>query len=342
MRNPYSSLEDRALWRKGVADVHPTAYTDLYRKKFNVSPSMRIATAGSCFAQHIASSLRGLGYTVIDREPPPHRMSKEAAVRYGFMLYSGRYGNIYTVRQLLQLVEEAFGEVPREGLAWERNGRFYDALRPTIEPNGFASEKELYAIRKHHLRRVRKIFTEADLFIFTMGLTECWADRRTGVVYPVAPGVVAGEFDPDRFELLNLHFQESYDDFLKVRDKLRSINPNIKFLLTVSPVPLTATATRQHVLVATTYSKSVLRAVAGQLATEFADIDYFPAYEIIATHPARGFFYDANLRTVSSAGVSTVMKVFFSQHKPVIDERKVQQELSDVVCDEELLEVSRS
>jgi hypothetical protein len=36
------------------------------------------------------------------------------------------------------------------------------------------------------------------------------------------------------------------------------------------------------------YSKSVLRAMAGHLAQTYADIDYFPSYQL-ASAPARGW-----------------------------------------------------
>jgi hypothetical protein len=97
---------------------------------------------------------------------------------------------------------------------------------------------------------------------------------------------------------------------------MKSLNPAVRFLLTVSPVPLTATASSDHVLTATTYSKSVLRAVAGQLTQEHADIDYFPSYELIASHWSGGAFFDLNLRTVTSDGVEAAMRLFFSQHDP--------------------------
>ena len=95
---------------------------------------------------------------------------------------------------------------------------------------------------------------------------------------------------------------------------MQAYNPDLRFLVTVSPVPLTATATDEHVLVATTYSKSVLRSVAGALAMEFADIDYVPSYEIIASPWSKGAFYESNLRTVTAEGVSSVMRVFFAEH----------------------------
>jgi hypothetical protein len=75
-------------------------------------------------------------------------------------------------------------------------------------------------------------------------------------------------------------------------------------------VPLTATATGGHALTANTYSKSVLRAVAGQLAQEHQQIDYFPAYEIITGVPFRGAFFEPNLREVTPEGVEFVMRRF--------------------------------
>ena len=72
---------------------------------------------------------------------------------------------------------------------------------------------------------------------------------------------------------------------------MRSANRGLRFLLTVSPVPLTATNSGNHVLVATVDSKSRLRAVAGQLARTVSRVDYFPSYEIISAPPFRGSFF---------------------------------------------------
>jgi hypothetical protein len=96
---------------------------------------------------------------------------------------------------------------------------------------------------------------------------------------------------------------------------MRKINSGINILLTVSPVPLTATATNDHVLTATSQSKSILRAVAGEAKGSSPRIDYFPSYEII-THPAfRGMFYAPNQRSVVPMGVNFVMEHFFRDQK---------------------------
>lgn len=314
MRSPYTDLPARAFWRTGVSEQNPLTVSDLYRRKFEISPQDRIATAGSCFAQHIARNFTAHGYRVIDAEPPPAGLDAEAAKSFGYGIYSARYGNIYTTRQLLQLTHESFGRISRQDIVWEKDGRYYDALRPSVEPEGLESPEEVLLHRKSHLAAVRRTFAAMDLFVFTFGLTEAWVDRKDGTVFPTAPGTIAGSFDPERYEFRNFGFDEVMGDFLRFRQIVLRRRPGVKFLVTVSPVPLTATAGQEHVLAATTYSKSVLRAVAGELAHKFDDVDYFPSYEIIASPFARGFFYENNLRSVHPAGVENVMRIFFAAH----------------------------
>ena len=157
---------------------------------------------------------------------------------------------------------------------------------------------------------------QTDVFIFTFGLTEAWTDRESGTVYPTAPGTIAGHYDPGRFTFRNFTFPDIYNDFVEVRSILKQLRPDIRFVVTVSPVPLTATASGRHVLTATVHSKSILRAVAGQLEQEFDDVDYFPSYEIITNPAVRSGFFCDNLRNIDQAGVTAAMHTFMSGHLP--------------------------
>jgi GSCFA family len=80
--------------------------------------------------------------------------------------------------------------------------------------------------------------------------------------------------------------------------------------LTVSPVPLVATYEDRHVLVSTTYSKSVLRVAAETLSHSQAGVAYFPSYEIITGPHARGSFLEEDLREVKAEAVAHVMSIF--------------------------------
>lgn len=348
MTSPYHGLAPRAYWKTGVVEQD---WNELYRKKFSITPKTRIMTAGSCFAQNIARYLRARRFRVIDTEPPPIGLQGQAAASFGYGLYSARYGNIYTARQLVQLTREAFGRFQPSDAIWTKDGRYYDALRPSVEPNGLATEADVMAQRVDHLGRVRAAFLDADLCIFTFGLTEAWVHRVSGTVYPTAPGTIAGKFDPSIYEFKNFTAREVYSDFTRFRRFLKKKNPDLKFLVTVSPVPLTATASQNHILPATIYSKSVLRAVAGEVAAEFDDVDYFPSYEIVATPFFQISGYEANLRTVRSSAIEAVMKVFFQQHdaaaardlKPAPAARapaavREADREDEVVCEEMLLE----
>jgi hypothetical protein len=277
----------------------------------------------------------------MDEEPAPLGMSPDSQTKFGYGMYSARYGNIYTCRQLLQLAQEAFDGKPDPDIVWRQKERFSDALRPNVEPDGLASAEETLALRANHLKKVRILFRRMDVFVYTFGLTEAWTHKSTGKVYPTCPGTLSGEFDPTIHELKNFTHSEVYADFCVFRKLIKRANPQVKFLLTVSPVPLTATAEEQHVLLATTYSKSVLRAVAGELERTFEDVDYFPSYELIASPGSRGFFYEPNLRSVNPAGVATVMQMFFAAHgitTPAATESAKATKKEDVVCEEAMLE----
>jgi hypothetical protein len=372
--SPYESLPASAFWRSGVAQSDPNRMEGLYKKKFDIARTDRIVTAGSCFAQHISRHLRSAGFKVIDAEPPPKAMTDETARAFGYRLFSARYGNIYTARQLLQLLQEALGKKSgnvytgrrwlqllrgasskaiRANFIWERDGRFFDALRPGVEPDGLASPEEVEIHRRAHLRLVGRMLRKTNVFIFTFGLTEAWTDRESGTVYPTAPGTIAGHYDPRRFTFRNFTFREIYNDFVEVRSLLKQLRPKIRFVVTVSPVRLTATASGRHVLAATVHSKSILRAVAGELEQEFDDVDYFPSYEIITNPAARSGFYRDNLREIDPAGVAAAMRTFMSAHVPDYAEdapyalraptdKKTPQQDNDaedeVVCEEMLLE----
>lgn len=324
MNSPYQHLPERAFWRSGVAARKPSDPGEVYVPRFAVTRDDKIMTAGSCFAQHVGRSLRDAKFNVLDVEPPPKRVDPTLASRFGFGMFTARYGNIYTTRQLMQLFEEAHGELAPADPVWSRDGRYFDAQRPNTEPEGLDSPETVMRLRQEHLAKVRDAFHRCNVFVFTFGLTEAWLHTESGTVYPTAPGTIAGTYDPAIHSFHNYRHHEVLSEFIKFRDRMREINPGIRFLITTSPVPLTATASGQHVEVATIYSKSVLRAVCGELYQEFDDVDYFPSYEIITSQRAGGAYYEANLRSVASHGVSMAMSTFMGAHGVAVKRPKVQ------------------
>jgi hypothetical protein len=314
--SPYRQDDDpRRFWRTAVSNADPLALESIYRRRFDILPGDRIATAGSCFAQHVANYLRRSGFNIVNSEPAPASLGQRDAKDLQYNTFSARYGNIYTTRHLLQLAHEAFGLFEPSDIVWEKDRRYFDALRPSVEPSGLDSPEEVLLHRRVHLQSVRRLLESTDIFIFTFGLTECWRHTASRTVFPTGPGVIAGHYNENEYEYKNLSFNEVVDDFLRFRDLLKSLNSGCRFVITVSPVPLTATASNDHVLVATSYSKSILRSAAGEICARCPDVDYFPSYEIITNVASRGIFFESNLRSVRPTGVDCAMTAFFSEHQ---------------------------
>ncbi len=325
--NPYADLPPKAFWKSAVAAHNSLEISELWTPEFAVRPSDKVVTAGSCFAQHFSRALSARGYNWFDAEPAPALLTEEQARSFNYGIFSTRTGNIYTARMLRQWLELAFGETDMQSSewdeVWETEGRFQDPLRPVIEPGGFVSPDELFSARRATLAALRNALRQADVFVFTMGLTESWRNRYTGLEYAMCPGTAGGVFDAGQHVFCNQRYSEIHADMNAALRILREQNANLKVLLTVSPVPLTATASGEHVLTATSYSKSVLRSVAGDLAADLDGVDYFPSYEII-THPAfRGMFYAPNQRSVISKGVDHVMESFFAAQQARFPQKSV-------------------
>lgn len=214
------------------------------------------------------------------------------------------------MRQLLQLLQEAEGSFSPQEWIWQKGDRYFDALRPSVDPAGHPSANSVRQQRNEHLAAVRRLVRDADLFVFTLGLTEGWEHVMSGTVYPTAPGTIAGDWDPAAVRFHNFSFLEIQKDLIAVIEHVRALNPRMQFLLTVSPVALAATATAQNVLVANSYSKSVLRAVAGEVVDSTDGVFYFPSFDMITGANSGETLYEPDQRQVRPDTVDFVMQRF--------------------------------
>jgi GSCFA family len=350
--HPYKGLPPYHFWQKSIADPECSEVDPVVRSKFKISRSDRIATAGSCFAQHIARHLSASGFHYLVTETAHPILSLCDASRFNYGVFSARYGNVYTSRQLHQLLKRAYGKFFPDEDVWLRDdGRFIDPFRPQIQPDGFASLTEYEADRRQHFAAIRRAVETMDVFVFTLGLTETWLARSDGAAYPLCPGVAGGMFDPERYTFANLSVADVTNDLNLALAFIREKNPSARIILTVSPVPLIATAEDRSVLVSTTYSKAVLRVAAEQVSAARDYVAYFPSYEIITGPHAGARYFAADRRSVTEDGVAHVMRLFMKHYaskapqltgapetsSPTDDMLQKMQQAVAVMCDEEAL-----
>jgi hypothetical protein len=345
-RTPYTDLPAHQFWRSAVATVPLEDVDPVVSSRLRLSKDTKIATAGSCFAQHISRTLQRNGFNYYIAETGYDLPANEARNRnYG--VFSARFGNLYTARQLVQLFERAFGTFVPSDTEWRRaDGRYVDPFRPQVEPDGFDSPEAVAASRHLHFDTVREMFQKLDVLIFTLGLTEAWRSKVDGAVFPLAPGVAGGSMDFSRYEFVNFRVADVVADLDRFLDLLQNVNPHARLVITVSPVPLIATYEREHVLVANTYSKAVLRAAATEVCQRHENCAYFPSYEIVCGNYARGVYYGPDLRAVTSAGIDHVMRLFLKHYyngqnvdnfDPVL--LKELRTVNEIICDEEAIDL---
>jgi hypothetical protein len=351
--NPYLKLKSYQLWRRGIESAEVRKVDPVVASTLTLTPMSKVATAGSCFAQHISRTLSNNGFTYFVAERGDESAHKDDLEKLNYGVYSARYGNLYTSRQLIQLFERAYGEFMPLDDAWRRkDGRYVDPFRPMINPDGYATRDEVGKDRDEHFRNVRNMFESLDVFVFTLGLTESWRRREDGAVFPLAPGVAGGGMDSAIYEFVNFETHDVIADLEYFLDRLSQVNPAARVIFTVSPVPLVATYEDRHVLSSTTYSKSALRSAADYIVRRYPQAEYFPSYEIITGNYNKGAYFESDLRSVREEGVAHVMRLFMKHYsaqsalevlvKPITEPDaellRAAAKNNSVVCEEEVLD----
>lgn len=334
MANPYRGRPDYTFWKQSISNTMGSI-DPVVNAPFTIGRNNAIATAGSCFAQHISRTLVAKGFKYLVTE---HFENAQGTVDENFSVFPARFGNIYTARQLRQLFERAYGERVCAEHWIGREGEIVDPFRPRVQQGGFGSPDLLMEDRNRHFAAVRRMVEECDVFVFTLGLTEAWMSATPDEwVYPLAPGVVAANPVEGRF--YNFSVSEVVADMLSTIDRISSVNPAAKVILTVSPVALIATYEDRHVLVSTVASKSILRAAADEITRKRSHVAYFPSYEIITGPQTGGRYFEQDLREVKQEGVDYVMSLFsrhYLEDAPALsseDEARMA-ELAAIICDE--------
>lgn len=302
--NPYFGLPHRALWSRGVARRYD-ASTVVTSDAPLLRTGDRVASMGSCFASNIVPHIEAAGVTYLRMEEPPSQVAM-LPENLGYRNFSAAYGNVYTARQMRQLIERCTSTFRPEEDRWHEPDKVIDPFRPGLAYPA-ATDVEFDVITTAHLAATREAFATADVVVLTLGLTEGWESTLDGAVFPTCPGTVAGTFDQSRHRFRNFTVAEVVDDLSATIDGILAINARTRFIVTVSPVPLVATASGRHVLEATVYSKSVLRVAAGEVEQTRGAVTYFPAYEIVTGPQAPESFFEADRRSVTDEAIQTVM-----------------------------------
>ena len=279
-------------------------YAASHKPKFPLSHTDRFFCIGSCFARNIEEHLIYRNIAVESRRIIAPR--NEISARPNGLV------NKYTTHAIAQELEwvvsppETYGD-----LVLETDTGWRDLLlAPTIAPvTKERAEARRRYVTETYFDRVRSV----DVVILTLGLNEVWRDNLNGVWLNAPPGLGNVRREPDRFSVYSSDVTSNLEALETTHAHLKAINPGVRIIVTVSPVPMGVTFFGQDISLANANSKAVLRSAAQTFANAHSDVDYFPSYEMV-TLSDRAAAYGPDFLHVRNEMVEHVIETFFQAY----------------------------
>jgi tetratricopeptide (TPR) repeat protein len=309
MANKFAKWEGRG--RKN--SIEPECWPHI-APKFTITPGAKIFTVGSCFARNIEAYLDRAGFNL------PTLIQGNPSIDSQFL-------NKYSPPSIFQEFKWAHDILCRndlvtesdvEGLLYKRSdGHVIDLHLLPFDPTTYESALE----RRKAVYRVFKEAFTCNYVLITLGLVEAWIDTASELYVLLMPQFLRSEADLKRFKFERLNFTKAHAFITRTISLLDSIGPEKKYLITTSPVPLGRTFTQDDVIIANTYSKALLRAVAGQIAEEHEHVDYFPSFESVML-TRQSYVWEKDLIHVSPSFVDRIMARVLRSYLPAETDAK--------------------
>jgi hypothetical protein len=293
------------------------AYQRLLRKwfipeiepKFKLRPQDKFYAIGSCFA-------RGIEHMLVERRIAVESVAPEfvnlqpvnkEVTGLGF---TNKY-NTFSILNELRWALDPEAVFPIDSIVQVTESIWFDPhITPTLELAGLQETLD----RRAMMQTVSKRIANCRAVIITLGLVEVWRDCEVDVYTNSTPARSVLKTQPKRYEFHLTSFAQNWANLEAIHALLtRYCHPEVRIVITVSPVPLMATFSKMDVVVANTYGKSLLRAIAQEWAAAHVNVDYFPSYEIVQ-NSNRAAVWERDLRHVTGAGVQHIMELFLRNY----------------------------
>lgn len=240
-----------------------------FKPGFSIEPGAALFTIGSCFARNIEEALQPLGFQL----PTTAFVSPKSE-------WSGRSNgllNEYNPGTIAQRIGYALEGQQTPEATIVPSGSLYADLMLMGGAADVTRERALE--RRNEIFSVYENLARSPYIVITLGFIEAWFDNETRLFINRIPPRAFKDSDPGRFTLKVLDVSES---MALLEPALAALaDHGCKVVLTLSPVPIQSTFTSNDCVTANEYSKAVLRVCSEQLCKRFANVDYFPSYEIV-------------------------------------------------------------
>jgi hypothetical protein len=264
---------------------------------------------GSCFARGVEAALIARKIDVLSAAPEFSSFTpvNKEVTGLGF---TNKY-NTFSIFNELRWALDPKAEFPRESIVELDGGLSCDPhITPTLELAG----REETLRRRALIQTVMKRAAQCRVIFVTLGLVEVWRDTVTDTYLNVTPLPQVMRAFPERYEFQVSGFAQNFANLENIHQLLADFgHPQVQIFVTVSPVPLMATFSKQDVVIANTYSKATLRTAAQEWAAAHDNVHYFPSYEIVRSSE-RSIAWLEDLRHVQGKVVNHIMTLFVEHY----------------------------
>jgi tetratricopeptide (TPR) repeat protein len=177
-------------------------------------------------------------------------------------------------------------------------------------PPGWSKEDTLQIIRN------------SDVFILTLGVAPAFFDKTTGDFVLPRPSALNSRVLAEKYLFRTTSVKENVDNVLYLIEFIRKSSPDMKIVVTVSPVPLLASFEYESAVQADCLSKSTMRLVAHEVVnnSNLSNILYWPSFEVFRWAGSNASDYyaadDGAAWHVSEEKVAGTIRAFVEMFSP--------------------------
>ncbi|MBV8838558.1 MAG: GSCFA domain-containing protein, partial [Alphaproteobacteria bacterium] len=129
---------------------------------------------------------------------------------------------------------------------------------------------------------VLQVIKDSNVFILTLGVAAAFFDRETGAFVLPRSSALNSRALAEKYLFRTTSVAENVENALHLIAFVRSIAPDIKIVVTVSPVPMLASFEHESAVQADCLSKCTMRLAAHEIVnnSSLSNIVYWPSFEI--------------------------------------------------------------
>jgi hypothetical protein len=264
-------------------------------QRLSLSTKTPIATLGSCFVRFFKEQLVSRGFNHVQTE-------FDAFSRHS----SCGWERVYTSANIYQILKDIESQKVSVNRFFKDGDRVRDLFRHKVS---FSNLEEAFACTQNHIRLGMEAIKQAEVLFLTLGQNETWYDEFGDYWFGQLPPVeLTAKKQQVKVVQLTTEMNKKFLNSSYVI--LKTINPKIKVILNIAPIPAIGTFFNENVITRSFLNKAILRVSINEFMEKMPpEVLYFPAFEL--SHLVPYFPFQSDNRHPNPRFMTNLMDLFF-------------------------------